>query len=77
MLKQRQGFGDGAGSSLEALPTSGLATPALRTIYLPNGAGELQDWLLLAGTTDTLPGQVQRPIDFDAATNAKIWLRKR
>ena len=69
--------GDGAGGSLEALPTSGLDTPTLRTIYLPGGAGELQDWLLLAGATATLPGQVQRPDDFDPTTNAKIWLRKR
>ena len=69
--------GDGAAGSLEALPTAGLSLPALRTIYLPGGNGELQDWVLLAGTTATTAGQTQRPGDYDANVNARVWVRKR
>ena len=62
----------------EPLPTAGLSVPALRTIYLPAAAGdELQDWLLVAGTDATVAGQVQRPADYDAATNPRVWFRKR
>ena len=68
--------GDGAAGSLEVLPTIGLPAPTLRTVYLP-AADELQDWLLVAGAGATVAGQVQRPADFDATTNAKTWIRKR
>ncbi len=73
--------GDGAAGSLEALPTLGLPLPALRTIYVP-ARDELQDWLLLGGTgADAADPQgqpaVQRPNDFDAAANARVWFRKR
>ena len=68
--------GDGAAGSLEALPTVGLNLPSLRTIYLPD-PDELQDWLLAGGTAVTAAGQVQRPNDFHATANARVWTRKR
>ena len=66
-------IGDGAAASLEAVATVGIAVPALRIIYVDD---TVQDWLLVAGTDATVQGQTQQPLDFDAATNAKVWVRK-
>ena len=70
--------GDGAATSLEAVPTAGLTAPVLRTLAV---GSELQNWLLVAGTdaTDTdangNPAH-QRPNDFNASTNAQVWVRR-
>ena len=67
--------GDNAATSLERVATTALALPALRTL-LVTATGELQDWVLAAGTD---PGDAthQRPNDFDPATNPRVWTRKR
>ena len=73
--------GDGASGSLEALPTANRAAPDLCTFY--NAAtDEVQDWLLSDSTAATAADAagnpaVQRPLDFDAANNPKVWFRKR
>ena len=67
--------GDGAAQSLEAVPTAALALPALRTVLLA-ATGELQDWVLAAGTDPTDPLH-QRPTDYNASTNPRVWTRKR
>ena len=66
--------GDGAPASLEAVPTTALAPPVLRTIYVP-AADQLQNWLLVPATAATAAG-IQQPLDFNAATNAKVWFQK-
>ena len=67
--------GDGADGSLETMLTASLTVPILRTIVLA-GTGEEQDWVLLAGA-DANDALHQRPVDFDATHNAKVWVRKR
>ena len=62
----------GIGSdSLAAIVTTGLPTPYAVDIEI---GGIIQRWVLTAGTTATGPG-VQQPNDFNATTNAKIWLQ--
>ena len=67
--------GDGAPGSLEQAATAALALPALRTVLIA-ATGELQDWVLAAGT-DASDGGHQRPQDFDPTTNPRVWTRKR
>ncbi len=67
--------GDGAAGSLEALPTSSLTVPTLRTIILAS-TGEEQDWELINGT-DANDALHQQSLDFDAVANPKVWVRKR
>lgn len=66
------GVSGGAGY-LDGLTTSILPVPFLVTLYI---AGELQDWLLETSTAAT-GESVQRPSDYNAATNTKVWTRKR
>ena len=67
--------GDNAAQSLETVPSAALALPALRTVLIA-ATGELQDWVLAAGT-DATDATHQRPNDFDPATNPRVWTRKR
>ena len=67
--------GDGAPGSLERLATAALAVPALRSVLIA-ATGELQDWVLAAGTDANDPLH-QRPADFDPVTNPRVWTRKR
>ena len=66
--------GDGGASSLERLPTTGLALPTLRTVLVA-ATGELQDWVLAAGTDPNDAGH-QRPDDY-RAQSPRVWTRKR
>ena len=69
--------GDGASTSLEAVPTANLPAPLLRTLYLPN-SDQLQDWLLYPSTAVTAAaGGILRPNDYNATTNEKVWFLKR
>ncbi len=68
--------GDGAPGSLEAVPTAALGLPALCTLYLP-AADQLADWLLVPSIAATAAGTIQRPLDYDATSNARAWFRKR
>ena len=69
--------GDGAAGALERVASAGLALPALRTF---RAGGFLQNWVLDAGTDpnsadpDGRP-RVQRPDDFDANLNPRVWTR--
>lgn len=58
---------------LASLVTTTITVPFLATIYL---SGELQDWMLETSTAATATG-VQRPTDYNASTNTKVWTRKR
>lgn len=58
-------------SALEAIPTTGIAVPAMVRIMI---GGVLQVWLLQSGTDATAPG-VQRPSDYAASTNEKVWVQ--
>lgn len=57
-------------TALETISTVSMDTPT--TVMLLIG-GALQLWTLTTGTTATGVG-VQRPSDFNATTNAKIWV---
>ena len=65
--------GTGVAGSLETLATVGIAVPSLRVIYIDD---TVEEWLLVAGTENSTAGQFQQPLDFDASTNAKVWVRK-
>ena len=65
--------GDGAASSLEAMPTVGLTLPLLRFVYSP-GADTLQTWLAESSQAATVAGATQRANDW-AASNV-VWVRK-
>jgi hypothetical protein len=56
---------------LAAIPTTSMDTPT--TVMLLIG-GVLQLWTLDSGTTATGPG-VQRPNDFNATSNPKVWIQ--
>lgn len=63
-------------ATLAAVPTTNLAVGALK-IWVDPTTGLLKATQLLAGTdaTDTASG-IQRPNDYDGATNAKVWFNK-
>ncbi len=69
--------GDGEAGALELVATADLLLPALRTF---RAGGFLQNWVLDAGTDpdsadpDGRP-RVQRPDDFDATLNPRVWTR--
>ena len=67
--------GDGGTGALEKIATAALALPALRTVLIA-ASGELQDWVLAAGTAPD-DATHQRPHDFDPSTNPRVWTRKR
>lgn len=58
-------------SALEAIPTVALTPPLMIRLVID---GVTQIWILQAGTTATGPG-VQRPADYAASTNEKVWIQ--
>jgi hypothetical protein len=63
-------------AQLAAIPTTGVAVGAVK-IWVDSATGVLKATQLLAGTdaTDTASG-IQRPDDYNGATNAKVWYNK-
>jgi hypothetical protein len=61
----------GSATSLDAIPTVSLTVPFTVEVVI---GGVLQTWQLISGTTATGPG-VQRPADYAAGTNEKIWVQ--
>lgn len=57
-------------NSLAAIPTTVLPTPYVIEVTI----GYDQRWELQAGTFATAVG-VQRPNDYNAVTNAKVWVQ--
>ncbi len=60
-------------ADLAAVTTTNLIAPAIR-IWIMAADGTEQIWQLLASGADTAEG-VQRPNDWDALTNLKVWFR--
>lgn len=56
---------------LAAVSTAGLTVPAIRG-WVETSTGLAQAWRLVASTAATADG-VQRPNDYNATTNAKVW----
>lgn len=61
-------------TSLDQIATVGLQVLVTAVDFVPSLTGGCQRWQLIAGTTATGPG-VQRPADYNASTNAKIWIQ--
>jgi hypothetical protein len=59
-------------ADLAAVTTTNLIAPAIR-VWIMAADGTTQVWQLLASTAETVEGVVQRPNDFNALTNAKVW----
>ncbi len=65
---------DGVGANaLSAILTGSVNVPYMVQILATDGSGMLQQWVLIEGTFATGPG-VQRPNDYDASTNARVWM---
>ncbi len=59
---------------LAAVSTISLTVPVIRAwVNVANGTNEV--WHLLASQATTVDGSIQRPTDFNSATNAKVWYR--
>jgi hypothetical protein len=58
-------------TALEAISTVSMDTPTSVMLII---SGVLQLWVLTSGTNATAPG-VQRPADFNATTNPKVWIQ--
>lgn len=58
---------------LAAVTTTNLITPAIR-IWVNAADGTEQIWKLLVSTEGTSEG-IQRPNDFNAVSNPKVWFR--
>lgn len=68
------GLTGGGSTKLDGLITAGKSS-LLTTLYV---SGELQDWLLLAGTdAENAAAGIVRPDDYHASTNAQVWKRVR
>lgn len=61
-------------ATLSAIATTGLTTPVIR-VWVQSSDATSQTWVLKAGTDATDTGSVQRPDDYNASTNAKVWYR--
>lgn len=61
-------------TELAAIPTTGITPPMIRA-WRQTSDATAQFWELLAGTDATDPGSVQRPDDYAAVTNEKVWYR--
>lgn len=63
-------------AELAAIPTTSMTVGTVK-IWVDSSTGILKATQLLAGTdaTDTASG-IQRPDDYNAATNAKVWYNK-
>jgi hypothetical protein len=59
---------------LAAVLTAGVATPIIK-IWVDATEGSSQVWILKDSTAATDAGSVQRPNDYNASTNAKVWFR--
>lgn len=62
---------NGDTTALSAIPTTGLTTPYLVDIMI---SGNLQRWVLATSTAATAAGY-QRPNDWTASTNEKVWIQ--
>lgn len=60
-------------ADLAAVTTTNLIAPAIR-VWILAADGTTQVWQLLASMAATSEG-IQRPNDWDALTNAKVWFR--
>jgi hypothetical protein len=60
-------------SLLAAKPTVALPINTLLTVSISN---EVQDWQLVSLGSPTGTG-IQRPDDYNASTNIKVWVRRR
>ena len=63
----------GASNSLDYIPTASGATP-LNSAYMFVISGNANLWYLRSGT-DANSGTTQRPVDYNASTNAVVWQR--
>lgn len=61
-------------ANLAAIPTTVLTPPVIK-VWIESTDLLSQTWILKAGTDATIAGSVQRPDDFNPATNAKVWYR--
>jgi hypothetical protein len=61
-------------ADLAALSTVGLTPPVIK-VWILTAETTVQVWRLLAGTDATVSGSIQRPDDYNASTNAKVWYR--
>jgi hypothetical protein len=75
--------GSGGSGSYDATITSLSLLAAKATVALPANtlltviiSAEMQDWQLIAGSNATSTG-IQRPNDYNASTNIKVWFRRR
>jgi len=72
-------FGDvtaltgGVAGCLDYIATVSRAVPQMAMIMI---SGELQIWQLKAGTDAAVTGGVVRSTDYNASTNAKVWIRR-
>jgi hypothetical protein len=60
-------------AGLAAKPTVALPFNTLLTVIIN---AEMQDWQLISGNNATSTG-IQRPNDYNASTNMKVWFRRR
>ena len=61
-------------AGLAAIETSALTLDSIKLFY--NAADdEVQAWQLRAGTDATVAGSIQRPDDYNAGSNARVWYR--
>lgn len=63
----------GSPNGLDGVVTAGGATPP-NTLILFNISGVVNGWWIRTGTDATSTG-IQRPLDFNASTNAVVWQR--
>lgn len=61
-------------AELAAIPTVAQPVPAVK-LWVKAADMTQQVWLLKAGTDATETDVVQRPTDYHATTNAKVWYR--
>lgn len=60
-------------TSLNLIPTLNLPVTVTAVEFVNSSTGGLQVWQLVAGTNAT-GGGYQRPADYNASTNAKVWI---
>lgn len=71
---QANGAGITSLATLSAISTTALTVPVIR-LWIQTSDGTSQMWVLKTGTDATDTGSVQRPDDYNASTNAKVWYR--
>jgi hypothetical protein len=70
-LRSVIGLTGGGATKLDGIATVGLRVPFLASIVISD---VLQHWLLRAGTDAEDGVGIIRPDDYDASTNAKVWI---